>query len=202
MTREQYIELAQARLLRLDNAGRQKSQYVEGAMDAVWQSMAFKHFGTFGSDTNFYSKMFTPVTVSQDTYGNYYSDLPDKIINLPRKSSGIVRINQVNGRDMDFTPVSERDFTMMTSQEVYQLTDKIVYYVTFERIFFGTNMNPAIAAAGLDIRMVIPFSSYDLDEDLPIMIGQADMFLGTALEFLIGTPPVNLVNKNSEIETR
>lgn len=198
MTREEYIELVQARLLRIDSAGRFKSQYVEGAMDMVWQSMAFQHFGAFGTDENFYTKLFTPVTVSQDSHGNYYSDLPEKIINLPRVSSGIVRINQINGRDMDFSPVSERDFIMMVSQEVYQLTDKITYYVTFERIHFGSNMTTAIATAGLDIRMVIPFRSYDLDEDLPIMVGQADMFINNSMQFLIGSAPVDLENKNAE----
>lgn len=202
MTREQYIELVQANLLRIDNAARYQSRYVEGVMDMVWQSMAFQHFGTFGTDVNFYTKMFTPVTVSQDVHGNYYSDLPDKIINLPRKSSGIVRINQINGRDMDFSPVSERDFTMMVSQEVYQLTNKITYYVTFERIHFGTNMTPAIAAAGLDIRMVIPFSSYDFDEDLPIMIGQSDLFISRSMQYLAGTTNINLENTNSETITQ
>ena len=59
-------------------------------------------------------------------------------------------------------------------------------------------MTPAIAAAGLDVRMVIPYSSYDLDEDLPITAGQSDMFVGTALQFLLGTTPVQLNNINSE----
>jgi hypothetical protein len=59
-------------------------------------------------------------------------------------------------------------------------------------------MTPAIAAAGVDIRMIIPFSSYDLDEDLPVPIGQSDTFIANALQFLLETTPVELMNNNEE----
>lgn len=198
MTREQYIDLIKTRLKRIDSADRFHAQYVEGVLDLVWQSTVFQQAGTYDTDVNFYTKKYTPVAVSLDASNNYYSDLPDKIIHLPRVSSGIVRINQINGRGMDFSPVNERTYTMMISQEVYQLTDKIVYWVDFDQVHYGSNMTPAIAAAGVDIRMIIPFSSYDLDEDIPLPIGQADMFIAKAIQLLKDTTPVELTNINSE----
>jgi hypothetical protein len=198
MTRQQYIELLEARLKRIDSADRFHPRYIEGALDFVWQNLAFEAMGKLGTDPFFYTKQYTPVTVSQDSNGRYYSDLPDVIIHLPRVSSGVVRISQLAGTDMDFAPVSERDFVMMRSQEVFAISNTIYYYVTKDDINYGDNMTTSIASSGVRIDMVIPFRSYDLDEDIPIPSGKAQEFINLALQFLGATPPVDLVNKNSE----
>lgn len=198
MTREEYIELIKAKLLRLDDASRYNPRYVEGALDFVWENFMFEMDGMQGTDPFFYTKQFTPVTVATDSNGWYYSDLPSPIINLQRVSSGVVRVSQVSGRDMDFAPVSERDFTYMRQQDVYRVGNTIYFYVTNDRVYFGDNMTPSIASSGVTIDMVVPFRSYDLDEELPIPAGKSLQFVGAVLEFLAPTRPVDLSNTNTE----
>lgn len=198
MTRQQYIELAQARLKRIDSTGQFRFQYVEGAFDFVWQNSAFKHMGMASTDTNFYTKLYEAEPVLQDAGGRYYSDLPEAIINLPRVSSGVVRIVQLNARDFDFAPISERDFTMMASQEVYQVGTTIYFYVNKDRIVYGDSMSSSIASAGVDMKLCIPFSKYDLDEELPMPAGQSEEFFASVINYLAGTQPVDLSNINTE----
>lgn len=198
MTREQYIELLQARLKRIDSAARFNPRYVEGALDMAWQNLAFNAIGKGGADDFFYTKQYSPVLVVQDSNGRYYSDLPAPIINLPRAASGVVRINQLAGIDMDFAPVTERDFIMMRSQEVFQISGTIYFHVTKDQVFYGDNMTVPIASAGVKMDLTIPFRTYTLDEELPIPAGQAQEFIAAVLEYLAPTTPVDLMNKNSE----
>ena len=101
---------------------------------------------------------------------------------------------------MDFAPISERDFTLMRSQDVYRVGNTIYYYVTNSQIRYGDNMTPAIAAVGVTVDMVIPYRSYDLEEELPIPAGQSGSFLTAVLEQLVTTMPVDLSNTNSEMK--
>lgn len=198
MTREEYIEVIQSRLKRIDSTATFNARYVEGVLDVVWQNMIFDLMGKRNTDPFFYSKKYTPVVVAQDANNRYYSDLPDKIIHLPRVSSGIVRISQLAGTDMDFAPISERDFVMMRSQEVFQVSGTIYYYVTSDSVHYGDNMTTVIATAGVEIDMIIPFRSYDLDDDIPIPDGQTQSFIAASIEYLANTRPVDLTNKNAE----
>ena len=198
MTRETYIELLRDRLKRIDTAGRVRPQLINMALDMVWQNMAFENMGSIGSDVNFCTKLYAATAVTLGADGRYYTTLPNAIINLPRAASGVGRINQVNSRDYDFSPVTEKNFRLLASQDVYSLGNKIYYYVTKDTVFYGDSMTAAIAAVGVDMRLVIPFADYDLDEDVPVPSGQAERFLGDAMNFLMGTTPVNQNNTNKE----
>jgi len=198
MTRESYIEMLRDRIKRLDSSARVRPQLINAALDAVWQNMAFENMGSLGSDVNFCTKLYEAVDVEEGADGTYYSELPNAIINLPRAASGVGRINQVNSRDYDFSPVTERNFRLLTSLDVYDIGNKIYYYVTKDYVYYGESMTAAIAGVGVDMRLVIPFKDYDLDENIPIPSGQAERFLGDAMNFLMGTTPINQNNTNKE----
>ena len=75
MTREDYIELVQTKLKRIDSTARFHPRYVEAILNVVWENFAFEAMGKMGTDPFFYSKQYTPVTVAVDSNGWYYSNL-------------------------------------------------------------------------------------------------------------------------------
>lgn len=199
MIRKAILELIKHRCFRLDKTGMFHDRYIEGACDMVWQTIAYQFYVDGGIDPYFYSKKYEAVAVAVDVDGNYYSDLPEVIIHLPRANSGILRIDKNINREFEFIPVTERDFTLMFSQEIYQIGTKIIYYNTKDRVYYGHSMTPAVAAAGVDMSLCIPFSKFGLEEELPIPANQGATFLSSVVQFLVETPPTDLRNTNSQM---
>lgn len=197
MTRKALIELVTKRLKFTDDKKQYPVPYVQGALDIIWQQLCTQTYDESFQDIHFYTKKYVAVTVTEDTGKElYYMDLPEEIIRLPRIGEGVISINQINSRSADFKPLREMDFRLMTTQEVYRVGGDIYYYVDYNRVFFGDSMTSEIAAAGVDVDMCIPFSKYDLDEELPLPAGQSNVFVDMALNYLAPTPPVNTINKN------
>lgn len=199
MIRKAMIELIQHRLKRLDKTGQYHDRFIEGACDLIWQSIAYNHYEVNGADPYLYSKKYEDVAVSQDADGRYYTDIPVEIINLPRTNSGILRIDKDISRDFEFVPTTDRNFTFMFSQEVYRVGTKIYWYNSKDRIIYGDSMTSTIAARGVDLTLCIPFSRFGLDETLPIPADQGAQFMASVIEMIIGTPPTDLRNTNSEM---
>lgn len=198
MTRKALIELIQRRLKFTDTKTQFHALYVQGVMDIVWQQLLTQTFDESFQDIHFYTKKYSPVTVTEDIELDlYHSDLPEEMVRLPRIGEGVISINQINSRGSDFKPLRELDFRLMSTQEVYRVGDDIFYYVDYNRVYFGESMTDEIATSGVEIHMCIPFSKYDFDEELPIPAGQSQVFVNMVVDYLQGTPSVNTDNKNA-----
>lgn len=197
MTRKALIELITQRLKFTDSKTQFHPLYVQGALDLMWQQLCAESYNDDIQDINFYTKKYTAVTVVEDIDDElYYSDLPEEMIRLPRIGEGVISINQTNSRGSDFKPLRGKDFRLMTSQEVFRIGDDIYFYVGYNRIYYGQSMTDEIVSSGVDIDMCIPFSKYDIDEELPLPAGQSNTLVKMAIEYLAGTPVVNTNNKN------
>lgn len=197
MTRKALIELVTRRLKSTDSKAQFSFPYVQGVLDTVWQEMCVKTFNTDIQDINYYTKLYTAVAVVTDIENElYHSDLPVEMIRLPRIGEGIISVNQVDSRSADFKPIRESDFRLMTSQEVFRVGTDIYWYTRYDKVYYGESMTSNIIASGVDMYICIPFSEYDLDEELPLPGGMASTLIEMAVQFLMGTPIVNTDNKN------
>jgi len=197
MTRKALIELVTRRLKFTDSKTQFSIPYVQGVLDTVWQEMCVEVFNADGQDINYYTKLYPAVTIVTDIENElYHSDIPVEMIRLPRIGDGIISINQIDSRSADFKPILESNFRLMTSQEVYRVGTDIYWYARYDRVYYGESMTLDIVDSGVDMFICIPFSEYDLDEQLPLPGGMSKTFIDTAVQFLIGTPVVNTNNKN------
>lgn len=199
MTRKALLELIQIRLKREDSTEQFPLQYIQGMCDIVWASWCTQFINSPNQDSHFFSKLHAAVTVTIGADGYYTSTLPEQILKLDRIGDGVMSINQINARDNDFKPVKERDFRLMKGQEVARTGSDIYYYVTYDTVVYNESMTASIASSGVDMMLSIPFSKYDLTEELPLPSGMEMEFVGAALDLLLGTPPTNLTNKNSDV---
>jgi hypothetical protein len=194
MTRKAFLEIIQHRLKPGDNTTQMSLPYIEGVCDLVWEQMALQLIKGSGDHENFYSKEYSPVTVTLDaTTGRYYSDLPEMVVR-----DGIDRISQIGSRDNDIIPISDSDFRHMASLEVYQVGGNIYYYYDYYRVYYGESMTSAIAAVGVTMDLIIPFSKFDIDEQLPMPQVAEASFVDAVIGYLSGTPLMDLLNTNKE----
>jgi len=199
MTRKAIIELIQHRMRSIDSTGQFPPQYIESMCDMVWESWCSESANDKHQDLNFFTKLYPAETVTLDADSGYYSTaLPEKILKFRRIGDGVISVNQINTIDNDFKPVSERDFRLMKGQEVQRTGSDIYYYATYNSITYNESMTASIAAEGVDLRLSIPFSKYLLTEELPMPSGRAMEFVGAVIGLIQGTPPVNLIDKNSD----
>lgn len=105
----------------------------------------------------------TAIPVLHDAIsGLYYANYPTgyAIVPLPDKASGVRRITTVAQSGVKFFPMDQRELELVTSGSYYAYTsDKIGYIVTQDRVEFY-RMTAAIAAAGIRMDLLIPFSDY------------------------------------------
>jgi hypothetical protein len=199
MTKKAVIELIIKRCKDIDSTGQFNPLYVESFCDNVWQEFIIAMNSSKEVDFTFYSKMYPAVSVTYDTTTKYYySELPETIINIPSIGSGIASIRQVNSFDAYFIPVSETDFSLLFSQEAYRIGGDIYYFTTYDTVYFSDSMTSDIAASGVDMRLIIPFSKYNLDEEVPLPSLKDTLFIDAVVQRIIGTPPTNTTNKNSD----
>lgn len=200
MTRKALLELIKHRVKSKDSTEQFPIQYIEGVCDVTWASWCADTSNINNQDFNFFSKMYPAVPVTINTGSElYFSVLPETILKLNRVGDGVMSINQVDARDNDIKPISEKDFRLMKGQEVDRTGSDIYFYVTYDTVFYSDSMTTNIAFAGVDMRLVIPFSKYGLDEEIPLPAGKELEFIKAVIEVISGTPPTNLTNKNSDI---
>lgn len=199
MTRKALLELIQHRLKQVDSTEQFPLLYIEGMCDVVWGSWSSEAVNALNQDANFFTKAFNAVDVTEDVdSGYFFSTLPEQIVKLNRVGDGVMSINQINAKDNDFKPIKERDFRLMKGQEVDRTGSDIYFYVTYDTVFYGNSMTNDIADSGVDMRLAIPFSKYSYSEQLPLPAGKEMEFTEAVINLIIGTPPTNLTNKNSD----
>jgi hypothetical protein len=151
----------------------------------------------------------TPLVVS--TYNSiYYTILPDKIIPFPDKASGVRRVSTALQTGFTFFPMDSRESDLILSGSYSNgVTDKIGYALIQSndvapasyRVEYY-NMTAAIAAVGVRMDLVVPFSSY-LDTDnvlipeIPDQEGKT--FTDRVLEILGVVRPVDTLDDNSDV---
>jgi hypothetical protein len=99
----------------------------------------------------------------------YYSNFPTGVmpVPIPDKASGVRRISNVTQGGITFYPIDQREMELITSGSFYRnVSTKIGYCVTQDRVEY-LSMTVAIAALGVRMDILVPFSDYaDTDEIL------------------------------------
>jgi hypothetical protein len=146
-----------------------------------------------------FSKRFTSVAVTLDTTQNkYFSTLPDNIISFPRTGSGIVKIIPIQGEQLQLVPRKSQDIELIRNLELSQIDNTIKYTLRGNSVEY-VNMSEDIASVGVNMDLVIPFSSYDYDDDVPIPHGQNERMKGMVLSMLLNNPVDDQLNNNSNL---
>jgi hypothetical protein len=187
MTRQAIIETIDFRLQR-----RFPKPFIESSMDFIWEQLC--DILIKQNDVFYYTQKYEDVTVTLDAVTDrYYSDLPATVVR-----DGVVRVYGKTSRDLDFIQIPERDFRLMGLQEVYDISQKVYFYVNYNRVFFDDNMTSIVANEGVSMDLLTTLSDFLISADIPLPKVNNVSFIDAVIDYLQGTPTIELKDVNTK----
>ena len=146
----------------------------------------------------------TPRTVlNEPATGIYYTTLPENIVPIMDKASGVRRVAPATQTGIKFFPMDQREWDLILgSSFVSYVKNKIGYCVTPTRVeYYG--MTGAIITSGVRMDLLIPFSEY-IDTDVILVPEHKDSngmgFIDRVVESFKDRPTVDLTDDNKDTE--
>lgn len=195
MTKKQWVELVNRRF-----QNRWHPKYIEFYLARVLNELLFQAF----SSTNYtyydqFVKVYRDVDVSYDeTYKEFYIDLPEEIIQVPGISGGVRSIEANIGElDIIFVPVTINQAKVYKGLEAGQHNSTIFFTVQNTKVEFIWDMRLA-KIKKLKLRLCIPFNKYDDDDNINIPLGLEQSLIEKTVAALQNKPIDELVNDSNE----
>lgn len=182
-----------------------KAQFHPRFLDSVCEKVISEMLWELYALDPHYLQRFTVTCISDVSYeaaaSLYYTTLPVKIIPFPDKASGVRRVNTLAQPSMRFYPADYREMDALRSSSYFkEVTDKILYVVTQERVvYYG--MTAAIAAEGVIMEVIQPFSQFADTATVYIpefRDGEGMSFDDRVKKKLMTIPPVDLSEDTDE----
>jgi hypothetical protein len=172
MTRQEIRSLIRNSLPKIDKSNRWHDNYLNGAIEKALAEMYTEVWLMSPMNLAKYTKSYgyvtpVPVTLEQGT-NIYYSDLPESIIPMQDKLSGVRRISTIAQGAFTFFPMDVREMDFVANGGYFgTVNTKIGYAVNQTRVeYYG--MTTAIADVGVRMDILIPFSKYAEDDEVKI----------------------------------
>jgi hypothetical protein len=140
------------------------------------------------------------IAVTLDMNANvYYSTYPAKFVPFPDKASGIRRVMERQQAGKKFFPMDQREVELVASgTNSRTINTKVGYIVTADRLeYYG--MTAAIAAIGVRMDVIVPFSVYEETDNVLIPEfndDQGNTFLDRVLKVLTIVQPPDVIDDN------
>ena len=207
MIKEEWISFVKGLLPKEDKTNKYHPRFIEAAIEDTLKGMYSDLYEINPNLLDNYCKRYgtpTAITIVQEAgSGIYYSTIPEKIVNLPCKSSGVRHIYPAVHTGNAFQPMDAREADLVFNTDIAVVTSKIGFNVRQDTRIEYWNTSAAVRAAGVRLDLLIPFSAY-LDSDvveIPQMTDkQGGSFTKRVLEVLGVIQPVDLVDDNKDAE--
>lgn len=149
---------------------------------------------TFSADE--FTTTYKSVPITKNAAGQYYLDLPDMPIGLP-KGRGLVSIKPSNSyKNNIFKFISAREFSQVLS--LPKIPNKIFSYVQDGNVLFNSCM--AVIPTPVDITMVSSGGN-NLDDELHIPADVEGEITMNIYKMLLNPPPMDVTNDGEEYRT-
>ena len=192
MKKINFIEAIQRQLPNKVHAGT-LSVYIGRAFNQI----IYETFRKNSSDLDLFSKTFLNVEVKKDEdQGIYYCKLPVPIIQLPGAGDGVLSVNTMMGRGIEFVATGSSLGRIHEDLEVRDMDGPIPYYVTSGRIEFE-NKSPIEDISKVKVVLVPSFDALDMLDEVYIPSGKDAEILELVTRFAVGAPVEKEINDQS-----
>ena len=196
MKKEEYVDFIRGIVDPSGKNPRFHPKQVEYAIEMVYNQLTMNLNPNEYDNIDFLTKEYTAQTCTLDaTTNRYYVALPAPVVPLRIPSEAIRHINTNQGTAFDFCPATETIWEIIDGLFSNDIDTTIPYIVRYNRVWFGSTMTAAIAAAGVRMVVAVTFSTFDYTEDVNLTIGGVDL-VQAAVQMLMNTQPMNLKNDN------
>jgi len=199
MEKSKYIELIRINVFggkeTVDRLHLADPRRIELDIASALNSIFYKTFKKDPSNLDRYSKPYLSVAVSYEaSTQTYYSILPAKVIQYPICGDGIWNINTMTGKDVTFSPIQMGERELLFESEFDSIDDVIGYSLSGSRVDYY-NFDPIITAVKMDL--IVDFTEWDMDEDVPIPSGQ-DLEVINTIRQMYNLKPIDKLNNQNE----
>lgn len=195
-----------------DVTNKYHDRVIDSVCESVIKEMLWEIFAIDPHSIQRYTVRYgvtTPITVTYNaTMGIYTSTLPAAIVPMPDKASGVRRISTIAQAGMSFFPIDSREIDLINSGSYANTVTSKIGYVVNQTTVDYYNMSAAVAAIGVRMDLLIPFSVYaDTDTVLlpesTISVGGSQNriymdFTDRVLKTLRAIPPVSQTDSNAD----
>jgi hypothetical protein len=210
MQKAEIRSLVRNSLPKIDKANRWHDEYIDRAIEKVIAQMYEDVWRFNPINLQRYTKSFgysTAITVSTEAgTGIKYSTLPESILPVQDKASGVRRISTIAQGAFTFFPMDFREMDLVANGCYFDtINSKIGYAVNQTRIeYYG--MTAAIQAVGVRMDLLIPFSKYDETDEVKIPeiadVRTNETFMDRVMKILGVTAPVDTKDDNASKEVQ
>jgi hypothetical protein len=195
------------RLQRYDKTAKFHARVIDAECEAVLHTMLGEVFRMSPHSLQRYTRGYgysTPLAVLYEASSAiYYTTLPESVIVLPWKASGVIRVASAVQTGGKFYPMDQREWDLMQGGSyVDNVKNKIGYAVTPTRVeYYG--ITGAILASGVRMDCLIPFSKYTDTDTVPYpdhVDGNGLGFIDRVVEKMKDKPKVDLLDDNKDEE--
>lgn len=213
MTQNEYIDFIRNSLAMVDKTAKFLRPQVEAAINfavnTVFYELYERNPKKFRKSMERYTVRGTlaPVLTGLHVRGRYTAPLAVDIVDLPRKTGGIIEIMQLDAEgipEIENTTTKYVPVTTMEGEQLYgsesSLPGNVVGFSwsgARELEFWG--MSAAEASQGVSARYIRQFKEYVYDDNVILPYGQDSRIVELVREYLGQTPPKDLVNTNADL---
>jgi len=205
MTKAEYRSLIKNLLAKIDKENKYHEMVIDHAVDHALAQIYWEVWKQNPPELDNYTKEYgvsTAITVTQNaTTTIYESTIPEVYIPMPDKASGIRHIFTLEQGGIVFVPMSQTEIDYVPNTLVGELTDRIGYAVKNEKVEYW-NMNAVVAAAGVRMEILIPFTAYEDDDVVKLPFGINEEILQLVLVYLKDLPEVDLNDLEEKVQTK
>jgi len=195
------------RVQRFDKTAKFHARVIDAECEAVLNQMYNEVFAmsplSLQRFTKGYGYTSSVAVLLEDPTGIYYSTLPENIVYIPDKASGVRRVAPAEQTGIGFYPMDQREWDLVMSGSLTNYVKSTIgYIVTPTRVEYF-NMTGAILSSGVRMDLLIPFSEYT-DNEVILFPEHTDGnglgFIDRVVLRLQEKPPVDLKDDNKDTE--
>jgi hypothetical protein len=209
MIKQEIRSLVRNSLPKIDKTNRFADRYIDAVIEKALASLYHDVFLTNPLSLQNYTKVYYTIGFDYNTTGVTYCTLPESIIPLERKGSGVIRVSAPAQGQLIFFPTDFREMDLIANGSFFNsVNTKVGYAVNQTRMEL---YNLSMSIKGLRLDLLIPFSKYAEDEEVKIpeitdVIGTnyrqvAQTFMDRVMAILGVVAPVDTKDDNASVMT-
>ncbi len=211
MTKKEYIGFIRNSLPMVDQTSRFHHLQVEAAINIAVNSVFFDMYESnpkrFRKSMERYSEFEIATLAEGVPTGRYRTTLTYDVVDLPRKTGGILGIMQkssagiaeISTTTTDYVPVSIMEGEQLYGSESSLPGGVVGFSWSGAREIEYWGISDADAALGVYVRAIKQFKSYADTDNLLLPYGKNQQIIDKVREYLGVTPPKDTINDNSDI---
>lgn len=207
MTKAEYIDFIRNSLKLEDKTNKYHPKQVEAAINSAVNTVFYELYDQdprgFRKSMERYSVLHSPITVDpavSGTSGRYESALTFDVVDLPRKTGGILEIFADNQTPsvLKFVPITTMEGEQLTGAESSLPGNVVGFSFSGPRTIEYWDMSAAEATTSVVVRAIRQFKSNSSTDNVLLPYGQDERIIELTRKYLGAIPPKDLVNDNAD----